>query len=239
MRRYFEFLNSVLTKNQFVCLFRLQELMCIYSSLKTWQSSQVSKQRRRGGTKNWTVFDKTKRFFSYFYTIFQFTKFSTTRYIEFLNSVLTKNLETDSSFFWIFYFKFFKNLNFTDQFSINQSPQSPASFIGFHKNQPVLFQSMVWPLSPSLGHHLNYHYSKLALVTSYCCAILFLRNNYCCANCVLRMGIKHVWWQEISRFFSEVVSVHYIYDHLDNFKHHDINKSSCWRRILRRCPESC
>jgi hypothetical protein len=47
------------------------------------------------------VFDKTQwfSFFHDFYTILHFDEFCRTRYFDFLNSVLTKNLEMDSNFF--------------------------------------------------------------------------------------------------------------------------------------------
>jgi hypothetical protein len=44
-------------------------------------------------------------FFHNFYTILHFDKFCRMRCLDFLNSVLTKNLKMDSSFFRIFYFK--------------------------------------------------------------------------------------------------------------------------------------
>jgi hypothetical protein len=55
---------------------------------------------------------------SYFFCVFNsfdFVKFYSTRYFEFLNSILTKNLKMDSSFFRIFYFKnlqIFKSFKF-------------------------------------------------------------------------------------------------------------------------------
>jgi hypothetical protein len=45
---------------------------------------------------------------SYFFCVFNsfdFVKFYSTRYFEFLNSILTKNLKIDYSFFRILYFK--------------------------------------------------------------------------------------------------------------------------------------
>jgi hypothetical protein len=57
------------------------------------------------------VFEKIERFFFQFYTIFHFTEFCTMRYFEFLNSVLTKNLEMDSSFLE-FLFQNFENFKF-------------------------------------------------------------------------------------------------------------------------------
>jgi hypothetical protein len=87
---------------------------------------------------NRTIFEKTELFlmktdrFSFFFVIFQhfhFTKFSRMRYFKNFNSVFTKNLEIDSSFFRIFYFKFLKKINLTDQFLINRSPPVVSVFI--------------------------------------------------------------------------------------------------------------
>jgi hypothetical protein len=56
-------------------------------------------------------------------------------YFNFLNFILTKNLEILSSFLEFFYFKisqFFKN------FKLNRLIfGEPTSFIGFHENQSV------------------------------------------------------------------------------------------------------
>jgi hypothetical protein len=57
------------------------------------------------GTKIKRFLRKSSVFFQ-FYTIFHFTEFCTMRYFEFLNSVLTKNLEMDSSFLEFFISKF-------------------------------------------------------------------------------------------------------------------------------------
>jgi hypothetical protein len=51
----------------------------------------------------------------YFLNIFYFVIFCRMRYFEFLNSVLIKTLEMDSSFFRIFYFKKLKISNLTGQ----------------------------------------------------------------------------------------------------------------------------
>jgi hypothetical protein len=63
-------------------------------------------EERTETEENHSVFIKTiMTFFFYdFYNIMNFNEL--TRSFEFLNSVFTKNLEMDSSFFRIFYFKF-------------------------------------------------------------------------------------------------------------------------------------
>jgi hypothetical protein len=69
-------------------------------------------------------------FFHDFYTILHFDEFCRTCCFEFLNSVLTKNLEMDSSFFRIFYFKCFQIFeNFKFDRLVFRKP--------VHKNQPV------------------------------------------------------------------------------------------------------
>jgi hypothetical protein len=67
-----------------------------------------AKEARRGGTKKLSSF----LFLGGFYTIFYFTEFCITRYFNFFNSVLIKNVEMDSSFFYNFLFQIFKNFKF-------------------------------------------------------------------------------------------------------------------------------
>jgi hypothetical protein len=64
--------------------------------------NQMVFKKTGGFLENQTVF-----FFQDFFNIFQFAEFSRTRYFKFLNSVLTKHLEIDSSFFKIYYLKKF------------------------------------------------------------------------------------------------------------------------------------
>jgi hypothetical protein len=62
-------------------------------------------------------------YFSDFSNIVHLTEFCRTRYFEFLNSVLTKTIEIDSSFLEFFiskFYKFLKNSNWTNWFSINR-----------------------------------------------------------------------------------------------------------------------
>jgi hypothetical protein len=56
-------------------------------------------------------------FFCKFYTILHFAEFYRTHYFKFLNYILANFFEMDSNFF---YFKFLKNSNLTDRFSINR-----------------------------------------------------------------------------------------------------------------------
>jgi hypothetical protein len=70
---------------------------------------------------------------------FHFDEFCRPRWFNFLNSVLTKNLEVDSSFFRIFYlfFQIFENFKF-DRL-IFQKPEKPVStgFSSFCENRLV------------------------------------------------------------------------------------------------------
>jgi hypothetical protein len=78
-----------------------------------------------------------------FPNIFYFIEFYSTCYFEFLNSILTKNFEIDSSFFRIFYFKmfqFFENCKFDGP--VFGKPV-PTGFAHFHKNQPVFVETTI------------------------------------------------------------------------------------------------
>jgi hypothetical protein len=87
----------------------------------------------REGHGNRVVFEKTNlgfrqnrsiSFFHDFYNILHFDEFCSKFCLEFFNSILTKYLEIDSSFF-IFYFKIFKFIkisNLTCRFLVNWSP---------------------------------------------------------------------------------------------------------------------
>jgi hypothetical protein len=63
-------------------------------------------------------------FFSQFSFGFPFVEFCSPRHLKVLNSGLTKNLEIDSSFFRIFYFKIFKLIG---RFTENRS--GPVSLV--------------------------------------------------------------------------------------------------------------
>jgi hypothetical protein len=73
----------------------------------------------------------------YFLNIFYFVIFCRMRYFEFLNSVLIKTLEMDSSFFRIFYFKKFKNFQFDRSIFQKLMKLVPVNFSGFHENRSV------------------------------------------------------------------------------------------------------
>jgi hypothetical protein len=93
-------------------------------------------------------------FFFSFSNIFYFIEFYSTCYFEFLNSILTKIFEIDSSFFRIFYFKMFQlfeNCKFDRP--VFGKPV-PTGFAHFHKNRPVSLklQSMVTCLSHTHTH---------------------------------------------------------------------------------------
>jgi membrane-anchored protein YejM (alkaline phosphatase superfamily) len=73
----------------------------------------------------------------YFLNIFYFVIFCRMRYFKFLNSVLIKTLEMDSSFFRIFYFKKFKNFQFDRSIFQKLMKLVPVNFSGFHENRSV------------------------------------------------------------------------------------------------------
>jgi hypothetical protein len=74
--------------------------------------------------------------FSSDFLIFYFIKFCRTCYFKFWNSILTKNLEMDSSFFSNFYF-IFSNLKFNRLVFQKPMKPVPTSFSSFRENRPV------------------------------------------------------------------------------------------------------
>jgi hypothetical protein len=84
---------------------------------------------------NWSIF-----FLFCFSNDFAFAEFCSMCYFEFLNSVLIKNVEMDSSFLYNFYFNFFQNFKFfkfdRPGFKKLVKP-TPTDFSGFRENRPV------------------------------------------------------------------------------------------------------
>jgi hypothetical protein len=78
--------------------------------------------------------------FQGFYTIFYFRELSRTQYFNFLNLVLTKNLQIHYSFFIEF---LFQNFSIFKNFKLNRPVFSGPTklvridFISFHKNQLI------------------------------------------------------------------------------------------------------
>jgi hypothetical protein len=74
--------------------------------------------------------------FHNFYTILHFDEFCRTRCFEFLNSVLTKNLEMDYSFFRLFISKFLNFWNFKFDRSVFKKLVKPilTSVFDFYEN---------------------------------------------------------------------------------------------------------
>jgi hypothetical protein len=89
---------------------------------------------------NRPVFEKIEQF-SNFYTILHFYEFCRTRCLEFLNSILTKYLEIDSSFLE-FYISFFSKFKKKSKFNwpVFQKPVKPVPSVSlvFCENQPIL-----------------------------------------------------------------------------------------------------
>jgi hypothetical protein len=87
----------------------------------------------------------------YFLNIFYFVIFCRMHYFEFLNSVLIKTLEMDSSFFRIFYFKKFKNFQFDRSIFQKLMKLVPSISLVFMKIDQFLsdFSIHGWRLPPS------------------------------------------------------------------------------------------